>query len=106
MVVVQNICHANRATSASDTTIPTYRTNPRPNVRVLINLDESTYQGGNMGDHPIAWYHAQGSGRSFYTGFGHTIASYADAAFRQHLLGGIQYAAGAASTGGDFAGRG
>ncbi len=75
-----------------------YRTNPRPNVRVLINLDESTYSGGNMGDHPIAWYHAQGSGRSFYTGFGHTIASYGDASFRQHLLGGIQYAAGATST--------
>jgi len=75
-----------------------YSTNPRPNVHVLINLDESTYSGGNMGDHPIAWYHAQGSGRSFYTGFGHTIESYADTAFRQHLLGGIQYAAGATST--------
>jgi type 1 glutamine amidotransferase len=71
-----------------------YATNPRPNVRVLINLDESTYTGGDMGDHPIAWYHAQGSGRSFYTGFGHTIASYSEPAFRTHLLGGIQYAAG------------
>jgi type 1 glutamine amidotransferase len=75
-----------------------YSTNPRPNVHVLINLDESTYSGGNMGDHPIAWYHAQGSGRSFYTGFGHTIESYSDQAFRKHLLGGIQYAAGAGST--------
>jgi type 1 glutamine amidotransferase len=75
-----------------------YATNPRPNVRVLINLDESTYSGGNMGDHPIAWYHPQGSGRSFYTGFGHTIASYSEPAFRAHLLGGIQYAAGAGST--------
>jgi type 1 glutamine amidotransferase len=71
-----------------------YRTNPRPNVRVLIALDESSYTGGDMGDHPIAWYHAQGSGRSFYTGFGHTIASYSEPAFRTHLLGGIQYAAG------------
>ncbi|GAA0959483.1 hypothetical protein GCM10009554_73250 [Kribbella koreensis] len=75
-----------------------YRTNPRPNVHVLINLDESTYSGGNMGDHPIAWYHAQGSGRSFYTGFGHTIESYSDTAFRKHLLGGIQYAAGVGAT--------
>jgi type 1 glutamine amidotransferase len=73
-----------------------YATNPRPNVRVLIALDESTYTGGDMGDHPIAWYHAQGSGRSFYTGFGHTIASYSEPAFRTHLLGGIQYAAGPA----------
>ncbi|WP_328322129.1 ThuA domain-containing protein [Kribbella sp. NBC_00382] len=75
-----------------------YRTNPRPNVHVLINLDESTYTGGNMGDHPIAWYHPQGSGRSFYTGFGHTIESYSDQAFRKHLLGGIQYAAGVGAT--------
>jgi type 1 glutamine amidotransferase len=75
-----------------------YSTNPRPNVHVLINLDESTYSGGNMGDHPIAWYHSVGSGRSFYTGFGHTIESYSEQAFRQHLLGGIQYAAGATST--------
>jgi type 1 glutamine amidotransferase len=75
-----------------------YRTNPRPNVRVLINLDESTYSGGNMGDHPIAWYHPQGTGRSFYTGFGHTIESYADQAFRRHLLGGIQYAAAVGTT--------
>jgi type 1 glutamine amidotransferase len=75
-----------------------YRTNPRPNVRVLINLDESTYSGGNMGDHPIAWYHPQGAGRSFYTGFGHTIESYAGQAFRRHLLGGIQYAAAAGTT--------
>ncbi|MEV8379116.1 ThuA domain-containing protein [Kribbella sp. NPDC056861] len=75
-----------------------YSTNPRPNVRVLINLDESTYSGGNMGDHPIAWYHSQGSGRSFYTGFGHTIESYSNQPFRQHLLGGIQYAAGVVAT--------
>jgi type 1 glutamine amidotransferase len=71
-----------------------YRTNPRPNVRVLITLDESTYSGGNMGDHPITWCHPQGAGRSFYTGFGHTIASYSEPAFRTLLLGGIRYAAG------------
>jgi type 1 glutamine amidotransferase len=71
-----------------------YRTNPRPNVRVLINLNEGTYSGGTMGDHPIAWCHGQSSGRAFYTGFGHTQASYADGVFRAHLLGGIRYAAG------------
>ena len=64
-----------------------YRTNPRPNVRVLINLDEGTYSGGTMGDHPIT--SSQSSGRAFYTGLGHTQASYSEAAFRTHLLGGI-----------------
>ena len=76
-----------------------YRTNPRPNVHVLQSLDESSYTGGEMsGDHPITWYHAQGTGRSFYTGLGHTIESYADDDFRRLLLGGIRYAAGMTGT--------
>ncbi|MFI1393584.1 ThuA domain-containing protein [Streptomyces sp. NPDC020681] len=74
-----------------------YRTNPRSSVRVLQSLDESTYSGGEMGDdHPITWCHPQQSGRSFYTGLGHTAESYADPAFRALLLGGIRYAAGVA----------
>ncbi|GAA2516180.1 hypothetical protein GCM10010423_04570 [Streptomyces levis] len=75
-----------------------YRANPRPRVRVLQTLDETTYSGGSMGtDHPITWCHDQGSGRSFYTGLGHTAASYADPAFRSLLLGGLRYAAGQAA---------
>lgn len=74
-----------------------YRTNPRENVHVLAALDEDSYLGGNMGDdHPIAWCHQYEGGRSFYTGNGHTKESYADDAFRAHLLGGIRWAAGAA----------
>ncbi|MBP2708702.1 carbohydrate-binding protein, partial [Microbispora sp. RL4-1S] len=72
-----------------------YRTNPRANVHVLQTLDESSYSGGNMGDHPITWCHPQGSGRSFYTGLGHTNESYAETNFRNLLVGGIKYAAGA-----------
>ncbi|MEV4116530.1 ThuA domain-containing protein [Nonomuraea sp. NPDC049695] len=70
-----------------------YRTNPRPNVRVLQSLDEGSYSGGGMGDHPITWCHPQSSGRAFYTGLGHTQESYADPNFRTLLLGGIRYAA-------------
>ncbi|MFD1537633.1 ThuA domain-containing protein [Nonomuraea guangzhouensis] len=70
-----------------------YRTNPRPNVRVLQSLDEGSYSGGNMGDHPITWCHPQSAGRAFYTGLGHTKESYADPNFRTLLLGGIRYAA-------------
>jgi hypothetical protein len=47
-------------------------------------------------DHPTAWCHPFGGGRSFYTGGGHTRESYAEPAFRAHLLGGIRYAAGRA----------
>ncbi|MFE0170939.1 ThuA domain-containing protein [Streptomyces sp. NPDC059002] len=77
-----------------------YRANPRDKARVLASLDESSYTGGTMsGDHPIAWCQSSvegGAGRSFYTGGGHTKESYAEPAFRQHLLGGIRWAVGAA----------
>ncbi|MEU5640983.1 ThuA domain-containing protein [Streptomyces milbemycinicus] len=73
-----------------------YQTNPRSSVHVLQSLDETSYSGGEMGDHPITWCHAQGSGRSFYTGLGHTAESYADPAFRALLLGALRYASGAA----------
>ncbi|MEU8163281.1 ThuA domain-containing protein [Micromonospora parva] len=73
-----------------------YRTNPRGNAHVLATLDESTYSGGSMGaDHPISWCQNYSGGRAWYTGLGHTDASYTEAAFRQHLLGGIRTAAGA-----------
>ncbi len=76
-----------------------FRTNPRANVKVLLTVDESTYNGGSMGaDHPIAWYHAFDGGRAWYTALGHTDTSYAEPDFRQHLLGGIQYAIGTKTT--------
>ena len=72
-----------------------YRENPRGDVHVLMTLDESTYTGGNMGyDHPIAWLHDYGGGRSWYTGGGHTEASYSEPDFMNHILGGILYASG------------
>ncbi|MFI7212762.1 ThuA domain-containing protein [Micromonospora maritima] len=72
-----------------------YRTNARSSAHVLASLDESSYSGGSMGgDHPHAWCKTYSGGRSFYTGGGHTQASYAEPAFRAHLLGGIRYAAG------------
>ncbi|MET7422713.1 ThuA domain-containing protein [Dactylosporangium sp. NPDC005555] len=71
-----------------------YRTNPRAGARVLATLDESSYSGGSMGaDHPITWCKTIDSGRSFYTGLGHSQASYAESALRAQLLGGIRYAA-------------
>jgi type 1 glutamine amidotransferase len=69
--------------------------NPRGKVRVLATLDESTYKGGTMGeDHPISWTKAAEKGRVWYTALGHTKESYSEPHFLQHLLGGIQAAAG------------
>src|SRR5919107_2261700 len=57
-----------------------FRSNPRPNVHVLLSVDESTYDprgnsvpGGSppMGDHPISWCHPYDGGRAFYTALGH-----------------------------------
>ncbi|UUU26132.1 ThuA domain-containing protein [Streptomyces sp. DSM 40750] len=72
-----------------------YRSNPRERAHVLASLDESSYSGGTMnGDHPIAWCQNYQGGRAFYTGGGHTKESFAEPAFRQHLLGGIRWAIG------------
>ncbi|MFC0098913.1 ThuA domain-containing protein [Micromonospora marina] len=71
-----------------------YHVNPRSSARVLASLNETSYSGGTMGDHPIVWCRSISAGRSFYTGGGHTDASFTDPTFRTHLLGGIRYAAG------------
>jgi type 1 glutamine amidotransferase len=82
-------------------------------VHVLATVDESTYEeeDGNTtdDDHPISWCHRYDGGRSWYTGMGHTQASFAEAPYLKHLLGGLEVAAGAVndadcgSTGGNHA---
>ncbi|ONI92926.1 PKD domain-containing protein [Saccharothrix sp. ALI-22-I] len=74
-----------------------FRADPAADVHVLAELDETSYNPGNgaMGtSHPIAWCQDYDGGRSWYTGLGHTNESYADPAFRDHLLKGVQTAAG------------
>ena len=74
-----------------------FRSNPRGRVHVLATLDERTYDahGAAMGaDHPIAWCHRYGGGRSVYTAMGHTSGSYREPSFAAHLLGAIERAAG------------
>lgn len=66
-----------------------------PDVNVLAKLDETSYEGGENGDHhPIIWYHEYDGGRAFYTGGGHTDESFKEPIFRNHILGGIKYAIG------------
>jgi len=71
-------------------------------IHVLLTMDESTYAeaDGSEGvddDHPIAWCHRYDGGRAWYTGLGHTEASYLDPLFMNHILGGLQTAAGLVS---------
>jgi glucose/arabinose dehydrogenase/type 1 glutamine amidotransferase len=82
-----------------------FRTNPRGNVHVLLTIDERSYSpgpGALGSDHPMAWCHAYDGGRAWYTGLGHTSASYSEPLFLEHLLGGIKWATGMA--GGDCGG--
>jgi type 1 glutamine amidotransferase len=60
---------------------------------LLASIDESTYIGGDMNaDHPFSWCHQIGKGRAWYTAGGHTIKSYTEPDFVQHLRGGILWA--------------
>lgn len=74
-----------------------FRAAPGPEVNILLRIDESTYDGGQMGDdHPIGWYHEYDGGRSIYTAGGHTKASFSEEDFVEHLAGAIEWAAGKA----------
>ncbi|AQU65637.1 ThuA domain-containing protein [Streptomyces niveus] len=68
--------------------------NPSGDVHTVARLRESTYkpgQGANGADHPISWCRDYDGGRSFYTGMGATVDSYAEADFRDHLRGALQW---------------
>ncbi|MBO1751186.1 ThuA domain-containing protein [Actinotalea sp. BY-33] len=63
---------------------------PSEDHTVLLTVDESTYEGGTMGEkHPIAWSGRYGTGRTWYTALGHAAESYEDEAFVAHLRGGV-----------------
>ncbi|MEU6016837.1 ThuA domain-containing protein [Streptomyces sp. NPDC047515] len=71
--------------------------NPRGDVHVLVTADETTYDPGGsaMGaDHPISWCRNAEGGRVWATAMGHDTASYSEAAFRAHVVGGVKWAAG------------
>lgn len=64
-------------------------------MTVLLNLDESSYEGGTNGEsHPISWIHDRGENKMFYTGLGHTDETFVEENFLTHLLEGIKYTMG------------
>jgi cytochrome c len=83
----------------ADPNVPDGDYSPRDGgVHVLATVDEMTYdeQDGNAtdDDHPISWCQRYDGGRSWYTGMGHTQASFAEPDFRKHILGGLEVTAG------------
>ena len=75
--------------------------NPRDDVHVLMTLDESSYNltgATPMGDdHPIAWCSNYDRGRHFYTALGHHGSYWSEPDYLEHILGAIEWTAGAAS---------
>ena len=77
---------------------------PRPDVHVLISIDESSYNVDDnhwfpgvktrMGDHPLVWYSDHEKGRVFQTALGHTPEMWADPLYRAHIRGAIEWTAG------------
>ncbi len=61
------------------------------NINILIELDETSYTGGTMGKHPMAWYQKVKRGRVLQTALGHTDESYKEILFLQHLKGAIEW---------------
>ncbi|MFH9565214.1 ThuA domain-containing protein [Streptomyces globisporus] len=75
-----------------------WRTNPTSKVHTLAQIKvRDGIDGLDEGvDHPFSWCQNYDGGRSWFTAGGHDKAAFQEEAFVQHLLGGIQWAAGAA----------
>jgi|TARA_B100000315_G_scaffold249418_1_gene280596 hypothetical protein len=72
----------------------------RDDVHVLVSLDTSSVDMSANGinrtdsDFALSWTRSFGNGRVFYTALGHEPDLWRDEGFRQHLVGGIRWAAG------------
>ncbi len=90
-----------RSPDYQDPNVPDGDYSPRNGgVHVLLTMDELTYgeEDGNdpvADDHPISWCQRYEGGRSWYTGLGHTAASFSENDYLLHILGGIEISAGA-----------
>ncbi|MFF8470736.1 ThuA domain-containing protein [Streptomyces griseus] len=75
-----------------------WRANPTSTVHTLAQIKvRDGIDGLDEGvDHPFSWCQNYDGGRSWFTAGGHDKAAFQEEAFVQHLLGGIQWAAGVA----------
>jgi PKD repeat protein len=89
----------NNPVNGGGTTATPYDPRDNSDLHILLKVDTSTYTGAApTGDHPISWCHRYDGGRSWYTGMGHTQASYSEAGFLSHILAGIKITAGTLSS--------
>jgi uncharacterized protein len=75
----------------------TWDKSPRPNVRVLANVDESTYEPNTMikmGNHPVIWSNEHYKVRNVYIFMGHHAGLFEDPNFVQIFRNAIFWGAG------------
>ncbi|PSK97220.1 xylose isomerase-like TIM barrel protein [Haloactinopolyspora alba] len=75
-----------------------WQASPNGDVHVLTEIRTTDDpEGLNEGpEHAHAWCQVYDGGRSWYTASGHHAETFSEPLFRQHILGGIEWAAGAA----------
>ncbi len=78
----------------------TWNQSPRPNVRVLASVDESTYQPDSIikmgGDHPVIWSNEHYKARNVYIFMGHRADLFESPTFVRIFHNAIFWAAGQA----------
>jgi len=75
----------------------TFDKNPRPNVHVLANVDESSYKPATdikMGDHPVVWVNEKMKARNVYFLMGHDASLLKSKDFTTMFGNAILWAAG------------
>src|SRR3984885_222616 len=75
----------------------TYDKDPRPNVHVIANVDESSYQPPSdikMGDHPVIWSNEKIKARNIYFQMGHHANLFHSPEFKKMFANAILWAAG------------
>jgi type 1 glutamine amidotransferase len=74
----------------------TYDRSPRPNVRVLAHVDESSYFPDTtikMGDHPVIWTNPKPRARNVYIFMGHSPILFEDSVYTRIFRNAIFWAA-------------
>jgi type 1 glutamine amidotransferase len=75
----------------------TYDKDPRPNVHVIANVDESSYQPPSdikMGDHPVIWSNEKMKARNVYFQMGHHPNLFHSPEFKKMFGNAILWTAG------------
>ena len=75
----------------------TYDKSPRPNVKVLASVDESSYKPDSkikMGDHPVVWSNPKIAAKNVYIFMGHSPDLFENEAYKTLFKNAIFWAAG------------